>query len=64
MAARNDITGQEIKTRGNSKLYTENADRIFNSEEKQKKLEEKKKADAEYWARLAAETKARLESNN
>lgn len=29
MAARNDVTGQEIKSRGNSKEYKNNWDAIF-----------------------------------
>ena len=29
MAARNDITGDELKSRGNSKAFTDNFDRIF-----------------------------------
>lgn len=45
-------------------VFDENMDRIFNNEEKQRKLEEKKKADAEYWAKIKAETTARLAEAN
>ena len=60
MAAKNDITGDSIISKVNSKAYEDNIDKIF-GEERQKRLEEKKKADAEYWAKVNAETKARLE---
>ena len=61
MVAKNDITGDAIQSRGNSKAYQENIDKIFGdkSEEKAKKQREKE----EYFARLAAETKAKLEDN-
>jgi hypothetical protein len=59
MVAKNDITGDSIISRANSKAYEENLDKIF-GEERQKRLEEKKKADAEYWAKVKAETEARL----
>jgi hypothetical protein len=59
MAAKNDITGDSIISKVNSKAYEENIDKIF-GEERQKRLEEKKKADAEYWAKVKAETEARL----
>ena len=39
--------------------FADNMDRIFNSEEKLRKLEEKKKADAEYWAKVNAEMAAK-----
>lgn len=38
MAARNDVTGDEIKSKTNSKQYADNWDRIFG---KKDKLEEK-----------------------
>ena len=60
MVARNDITGDLIQSKASNKAFDENMDRIFNSEEKQKKLEEKKKADAEYWAKVNAETATKL----
>jgi hypothetical protein len=59
MAAKNDITGDSIISKVNSKAYEENIDRIF-GEERRKRLEEKKKADAEYWANVNAETEAKL----
>lgn len=59
MVAKNDITGDSIISRANSKAYEENLDKIF-GEERLKRLEEKKKADAEYWAKVKAETEARL----
>lgn len=59
MAAKNDITGDSIISR-HSKAYEENITKIFGdkSEEKARKQKEKE----EYFARLAAETKAKLES--
>jgi hypothetical protein len=59
MAAKNDITGDSIISKVNSKAYEENIDKIF-GEERQKRLEKKKKEDAEYWAKVQAETKERL----
>ena len=61
MVAKNDITGDSIQSRSNNKAFEENVERIFGGEDKQRRLEEKKKADAEYWAKVNAETKARLE---
>ena len=60
MAAKNDITGDSIISR-TSKLYQENIEKILGdkSAEKERKAKEK----AEYFARLAAETKARMEGN-
>lgn len=57
MAAKNDITGDSIISR-HSKKYEENMERIFGdkSEEKARKQKEKE----EYFAKLAAETQARL----
>jgi len=60
VVARNDITGDLIQSKASNKAFDENMDRIFNSEEKQKKLEEKKKADAEHWAKVNAETATKL----
>ena len=59
MVAKNDITGDSIQTKRSSKLYQENLDRIFGdkSEERARKAREK----AEYFAKLAEETQARLE---
>lgn len=61
MAAKNDITGDSIISR-HSKAYEENMEKIFGdkSAEKERKAKEK----AEYFARLEAETKARLEAAN
>lgn len=42
MATRNDVTGQEIKSRGNSEEYKNNWDAIFNK----KKQEEPAVVDA------------------
>lgn len=64
MVARNDITGDLIQSKASTKAFDENMDRIFNSEEKQKQREAKKKADAEYWAKVNAETAARLAQAN
>jgi hypothetical protein len=43
------------------KTFSENMDRIFGSEEKEAEAERKRKEKQEYFAKLAAETKARLE---
>jgi hypothetical protein len=50
MVAKNDITGDSIQSRGNSKAYQENLEKIFGdkTEEKERKAREK----AEYFARL------------
>ena len=63
MVAKNDITGDAIQSKLSNKAFEENVDRIFNTEEKQKQLAEKKKADKEYWAKVNAETKAKLEES-
>lgn len=62
MVAKNDITGDNIQTRGLSTAYEENIVKIFGdkSEEKARKAKE----NAEYFAKLAAETKARMEDNS
>ena len=62
MVAKNDITGDSIQLRGNSKAYQENLDKIFGdkSEEKERKARER----AEYFARLNAETEDKLTRNN
>jgi hypothetical protein len=62
VVAKNDITGDSIQSRTSNKAYQENLDRIFGdkSAEKASKLKEKE----EYFARLAAETKARLEGHS
>ena len=58
MVAKNDITGDSIQTKASTKAFAEGVDRIFNhSEERARKEKEK----AEYFARLAEETKAKLE---
>lgn len=54
MVAKNDITGDSIQSRVGSKAYSENVERIFG--------EKPRKDNSEYFARLAAETKARIES--
>jgi hypothetical protein len=58
MVAKNDITGDSIISKTNSKDYEERFDTVFGDREK--RLEAKKKADAEYWAKVKAETEARL----
>lgn len=40
MATRNDITGQLIKTRGNSSAYTDNWDAIFGKKKEPEVVEE------------------------
>ena len=62
MAAKNDITGDSIQSKVNSKAFEENMDRIFSDREA--RLEAKRKADAEYWAKVEAETKARIDAAN
>ena len=61
MVAKNDITGDSIQTKGNSRAYAENLEKIFGdkSEEKERKAREK----AEYFAALNAETD-KLTRNN
>ena len=57
MAAKNDITGDSIISR-HSKAYEENITKIFGdkSDEKARKAKEKE----EYFAKLKAETEAKL----
>lgn len=52
--AKNDITGDSIQTKIASKEFEVNYDTIFG--------EKKRKRDDEYWAKLEAETKKKLES--
>jgi len=56
MAAKNDITGDAIKTKANSAAYAENIELIFGKKEK--------KDDSEYWAKLDAETKEKMDKDN
>ena len=62
MVAKNDITGDSIQSKGNSKAYQENLEKIFGdkSEEKERKAREK----AEYFARLNAEREDKVTRNN
>jgi len=62
MVAKNDITGDSIQSKGNSKAYQENLEKIFGdkSEEKERKAREK----AEYFARLNAEYEDKVTRNN
>lgn len=62
MAAKNDITGDNIQSRQNSKAYAENIEKIFGdkSEEKERKAREK----AEYFAKLNAEYEDKVTRNN
>lgn len=55
MVAKNDITGDSIQTRVGSDVYKKNLEAIFG--------EKKIKDNTEYFARLAAETQARMENN-
>jgi hypothetical protein len=50
MVAKNDITGDSIQSKGNSKAYQENLEKIFGdkSAERERKAREK----AEYFAKL------------
>lgn len=56
MVAKNDITGDSIQTRVGSESFKENHEIVFGKRAI--------KDNTEYFARLAAETKARLEDNS
>lgn len=58
MAAKNDITGDSIQTRGTSEAYLNNYERVLGdkSEERARKQKEKE----EYFSRLNAETLSRM----
>jgi len=58
MVAKNDITGDYIQSRKNSKAFEENMDRIFG--DKVKERERKQKEKDEYFARLKVETEDKL----
>lgn len=62
MVAKNDITGDSIQSKVNSKAYQENLEKIFGdkSEEKERKAREK----SEYFARLNAEREDKVTRNN
>ena len=62
MVAKNDITGDNIQSRGNSKAYQDNLEKIFGdkSDEKERKAREK----AEYFAKLNAEYEDKVTRNN
>jgi hypothetical protein len=62
MVAKNDITGDSIQSRNNTKAYSENIVKIFGdkSEENERKAREK----AEYFARLNAEYEDKVTRNN
>ena len=62
MAAKNDITGDSIQTKDFSKAYEENIVKIFGDKEEQRLAKQREKE--EYFAKLNAETKARLEAND
>ena len=56
MAAKNDITGDSIQSKAGTKAFDEGMDRIFG--------EKKKKDDSEYWAKVNAETQAKIAASN
>lgn len=62
MVAKNDITGDNIQSKGNSRAYQDNLEKIFGdkSEEKERKAREK----AEYFAKLNAEYEDKVTRNN
>ena len=62
MVAKNDITGDNIQSKGNSRAYQDNLEKIFDdkSEEKERKAREK----AEYFAKLNAEYEDKVTRNN
>lgn len=53
MAAKNDITGDSIQSRNNTKAYSENIVKIFGDKSEENSRKEKEKA--EYFARLNSE---------
>ena len=61
MVAKNDITGDSIQSRYNSKEYNDNLEKIFGDKSVEKLAKQREKD--EYFARLAAETKARMENS-
>lgn len=52
MVAKNDITGDSIQSRKNSKEFEENMDRIFGNKEEERAR--KRKETQEYFAKLNA----------
>jgi len=54
MVAKNDITGDSIQSRNNTKAYAENIVKIFG--DKSEEIARKEKEKAEYFARLNSET--------
>ena len=62
MAAKNDITGDSIQTRSFSKQYEENIVKIYGDKEEKRLAKQREKE--EYFAKLNAETKARLEARD
>ena len=62
MAAKNDITGDSIQTKGFSKAYEENIVKIYGDKAEQRLARQRE--NEEYFAKLNAETKSRLEANN
>jgi hypothetical protein len=60
--AKNDITGDSIQTKGSSAELEKNWDTIF--PDREARLAAKRKADAEYWAKVQAETAARLAASD
>jgi hypothetical protein len=62
MVAKNDITGDSIQTKGNSKAYQENLEKIFGSKTEEKARKEKEKA--EYFAKLNSEVDDKLTRYN
>lgn len=54
MVAKNDITGDSIQSRQNSKAYAENLVTIFG--DKSEEVARKEKEKTEYFAKLKAET--------
>lgn len=60
MAAKNDITGDSIISR-HSKTYSENLEKIFGDKAEEKARKQKEKE--EYFARLKAETEARINNS-
>jgi hypothetical protein len=58
LVAKNDITGDSIQSRAPTKAYEESMDRIFGNKEEERAR--KRKDNLEYFARLQAETEARI----
>ena len=62
MVARNDITGDAIQSKNNSKAYSENLEKIFGDKSVERERKDREKA--EYFARLNSEYEDKITRNN